>query len=142
MGVPALLFAAGLLCCLAGAIAALANWRRPAAARVTAFTFAALGCACQAAASCLILAGATPFNWNLPLSTPIFACAVRLDPLSAWFNLALAVLSFAVTVYSFGYLRPMERTRNLGAMGFFYNFLLLSLTLVFAASNAFFFLVA
>src|ERR1035437_7624225 len=36
----------------------------------------------------------------------------------------------------------MERTRNLGAMGFFYNFLLLSLTLVFAASNAFFFLVA
>ena len=45
-----------------------------------------------------------------------------------------------MTVYSFGYLRPMEATRNLGAMGFFYNLLLLSLALVFTAANAFFFL--
>src|SRR6266542_2903403 len=36
----------------------------------------------------------------------------------------------------------MERTRNLGALGFFYNLLLVSLTLVFTAANAFFFLAA
>jgi hydrogenase-4 component B len=36
----------------------------------------------------------------------------------------------------------MEGRRNLGAFGFFFNLLLLSLALVFTASNAFFFLVA
>jgi hydrogenase-4 component B len=36
----------------------------------------------------------------------------------------------------------MEGRRNLGAFGFFFNLLLVSLTLVFTASNAFFFLVA
>ena len=72
----------------------------------------------------------------------LFPCTVRLDPLSAWFTLALALLALAVSVYSFGYLRPMERTRNLGALGFFYNALLLGLALVFTAANAFFFLSA
>jgi hydrogenase-4 component B len=54
----------------------------------------------------------------------------------------LAILSLAVSVYSFGYLRPMEHTRNLGALAFFYNSLLLGLAVVFTAANAFFFLSA
>src|ERR1039457_4995967 len=36
----------------------------------------------------------------------------------------------------------MEGRRNIGVLGCFYNILLLSLTLVFVAGNAFFFLVA
>ncbi len=65
-----------------------------------------------------------------------------MDPLSAFFNVTLAALAAAVSLYSFGYLRSMEGRRNLGAFGFFFNLLLLSLALVFSASNAFFFLVA
>ena len=65
-----------------------------------------------------------------------------MTPLGAFFCLALGILGTAVSIYSFGYLRDMEGRRNLGALGFFYNILFLSLTLVFTASNAFFFLVA
>ena len=138
---PAVLFGAGLLCYLVGAAAAAAAWNRPALARVAAFTLAILGSLLQAVASCMTLAGAATVTWNLAPSGALFPWTVRLDPLSAWFNLALAILALAVNVYSLGYLRPMERTRNLGALGFFYNLLLLSLTLVFTAGNAFFFLV-
>ena len=56
--------------------------------------------------------------------------------------MTLAALAAAVSLYSFGYLREMEGRRNLGAFGFFFNLLLMSLALVFTASNAFFFLVA
>ena len=92
-------------------------------------------------AACSALSLPTSATASLPLVT-IFPCTVRLDPLSAWFTLALALLALAVSVYSIEYLRPMEGTRNLGALGFFYNALLLGLALVFTAANAFFFLSA
>ncbi len=133
--------AAGLLSFLAGAISGLATWKRPGAARVTALGFAVLGSLLLAAAGCLALAFPSFATWSIPLIT-LFPCTVRLDPLSAWFILTLAILGLAVSVYSFGYLRPMERTRNLGALGFFFNALLLGLALVFTAANAFFFLSA
>jgi hydrogenase-4 component B len=132
----------GLLLYSAGAAAGLACWKRPAAARVLTLVFALLGAIAQAAASIAALAGGAIVTWTLPIATPLWPWTVRLDPLSAWFTLTLAILAFAVTVYSFGYLRSMERSRNLGAFGFLYNLLLLSLTLVFIAANAFFFLTA
>jgi hydrogenase-4 component B len=79
---------------------------------------------------------------SLPFGNPVFSWTIRIDPLSAYFNVTLAALAAAVSLYSFGYLRPLEGRRNLGAFGFFFNLLLLSLALVFSASNAFFFLVA
>ena len=141
MGLPDLFLASALASFLAGAIAGLATWKRPSAARIVSFAFAVLGSLLLAGAGSLALARSTAATWSLPLLT-LFPCTVRLDPLSAWFTLALALLALAVSVYSFGYLRPMERTRNLGALGFFYNVLLLGLALVFTAANAFFFLVA
>ena len=136
------LLGAGLLAYIAGAVSGLACWKRPATARLLACLFAVAGSLLQAAASMATLAGRAAATWTIPITTPLFPWTLRLDPLSAWFNLALAILALAVTVYSFGYLRAMERTRNLGAFGFLYNLLLLSLTLVFAAGNAFFFLTA
>src|ERR1035438_5338908 len=141
MGMPNGLLAAALLAFLAGAVSGLATWKRPAAARVVAFAFAVLGSLLLAVASVGALAFPTGATWSLPLVT-LFPCTVRLDPLSAWFTLTLAILGLAVSVYSWEYLRPMERTRNLGALGFFYNALLLGLALVFTAANAFFFLSA
>src|SRR5450432_651099 len=141
MGLPDPFLASALLSFLAGAISGLATWKRPAAARIVAFAFAVLGSLLLAVAGCRALSQPTSATWSMPLVT-LFPCTVRLDPLSAFFTLTLAILALAVSVYSFGYLRPMERTRNLGALGFFYNALLLGLALVFTAANAFFFLSA
>ncbi len=141
MGSPDPFLAAGLASFFLGAVSGLATWKRPATARIVAFAFAVLGSLLLAVASCLALARPSSATWSLPLVT-LFQCTVRLDPLSAWFTLTLAILALAVSVYSFGYLRPLERTRNLGALGFFYNALLLGLALVFTAANAFFFLSA
>jgi hydrogenase-4 component B len=141
MGLPNLFLASALASFLAGAIAGLATWKRPSAARVVSFAFAVLGSLLLIGAGGLALVRPTAATWNLPVVT-LFPCTLRLDPLSAWFTLTLALLALAASLYSFGYLRPMERTRNLGALGFFYNALLLGLALVFTASNAFFFLSA
>src|ERR1035438_1960874 len=113
MGMPNGLLAAALLAFLAGAVSGLATWKRPAAARVVAFAFAVLGSLLLAVASVGALVFPTGATWSLPLVT-LFPCTVRLDPLSAWFTLTLAILGLAVSVYSWEYLRPMERTRNLG----------------------------
>jgi hydrogenase-4 component B len=143
---PLAFLTAGLASFLIGALGGLATgfgpWKqRPAAARVVPFAFSVLGSLLLLIAAFAALARPGSVTWNLPLLT-LFPCTVRLDPLSAWFTLTLAILSLAVSVYSFGYLRPMERTRNVGVLAFFYNSLLLGLALVFTAANAFFFLSA
>jgi hydrogenase-4 component B len=126
---------------LAGAAASLALWGRPAGARRVACGAALAGSLLDLAASALALFSASPTVIGLPFGNPAFTWAVCLDPLSAFFSLTLGALASAVSLYSFGYLRQMEGRRNLGAFGFFYNLLLLSVALVFTASNAFFFLV-
>ena len=93
------LLAAGLACYLIGAV-----FRRN-----ISFAFAALGSAFQAAASWTVLAGGATVTWTLPVGSPLFPWTLRLDPLSAWFNLALALLAFAVSVYSIGYVRKSGR---------------------------------
>jgi hydrogenase-4 component B len=136
------LFLSGIIVWLAGAVASLVLWRHPPAAR-------RVGCGAALAGSLLVLVGSATVIFSgsstaidLPSGNPVFSWAIRMDPLSAFFNCTLAALAAAVSLYSFGYLRPMEGRRNLGAFGFFFNLQLLSLALVFTASNAFFFLVA
>lgn len=62
---------------------------------------------------------------------------MRLDPLAAFFDLALSILGIAVSIYSIGYIR-----HRAGLLAFFYNLSLLSLALVFTAGDVFFFLIA
>jgi hydrogenase-4 component B len=139
---PALLFPGGLFAYLLGAVAGLAGWRHPAWARRVAFALAACGAVLELLASIVALVQDGTTVWDVPFGVPLFSTTIRLDPLSAFFNLTLALLALAVSIYSFAYLRGLEGRRNLGALAFFYNLLLLSLTLVFAAANVFFFLVA
>src|SRR3954465_3875579 len=89
----------GLAAYLTGALFGLARQRR------ASLSFAVLGSLLQAAASVTSLAGAATVTWTLPISSTIFPWTVRMDPLAAWFNLTLAILAVAVTIYSFGYLR-------------------------------------
>jgi hydrogenase-4 component B len=145
MAAPLVFLSAALASFLIGTIAGLATgfgpWKQRPAPHVVPFACATLGSLFLLVAACLGLAVPGSTTWNLPLLT-LFTCSVRLDPLSAWFTFALAILALAVSIYSFGYLRPMEGNRNLGVLGFFYNALLLGLALVFTAANAFFFLSA
>lgn len=136
------LFLSGVLVWLAGAVASLVLWRHATAARLVACGSALAGSLLELGSSALALCSGGTTVIGLPFGNPIFSWAVRIDPLSAYFNVTLAVLAAAVSLYSFGYLRHMEGRRNLGAFGFFFNLLLLSLALVFTASNAFFFLLA
>ena len=136
------LFLGSILVWLAGALASLALWRRPADARKVACGAALAGSLLDLAASSAAIFSADAPVIGLPFGNPIFSWTVTIDPLSAFFNLTLAVLAATVSLYSFGYLREMEGRRNLGAFGFFFNLLLMSLALVFTASNVFFFLVA
>ena len=136
------LFLSGIIVWLAGAVASLALWRHPAVARRVGCSAALAGSLLDLAASAAVLFSGSTTAIGLPFGNPAFTWAIRLDPLSAYFNVTLAVLAAAVSLYSFGYLREMKGRRNLGAFGFFLNLLLPSLALVFTASNAFFFLVA
>lgn len=135
-------FQGGLVVWLAGAVACLGLWFRPAAARRATCAVALVGSlmALAGSAGALLRGGIEEFA--LPFGNPLFSWTIRVDPLSAYFTLTLSVLASAVALYSFGYLRHMEGRRNLGAFGFFFNLLLLSLALVFTAANAFFFLLA
>jgi hydrogenase-4 component B len=135
-------FLSGIIVWLAGAAASLALGRHPVAARRVGCSAALAGSLLDLAASAAVLVSGSTTVIGLPFGNPAFTWAIRLDPLSAYFNVTLAVLAAAVALYSFGYLQEMEGRRNLGAFGFFLNLLLPSLALVFTASNAFFFLVA
>ena len=135
-------FNAGLIAYLAGALAGLFSMRRPAIARAAAFGLALAGALLETTASAAAIIEGSTITWSLPCAIPLFSWSVRLDPISAYFSLALGILATAVSIFSFGYLRDWEKRSNLGILGFFYNLLLASMALVFTASNVFFFLVA
>ncbi len=77
-----------------------------------------------------------------PSLIPYLQLTVKLDPLGAFFVLIVSVLALALSIYSFGYVRGFYGRKNVGVLAAFYNALLLATTLVFTASNAFFFLIA
>ena len=93
----------------------------------------------------VLLPGSTssPVTFELWTSlVPYVKLSVKLDPLGAFFLLTLSVLAVALSIYSFGYARAFYGRKPVGLLGAFFNALLLATTLVFTASNAFFFLIA
>ena len=101
-----------------------------------------LGSIFQFAASAGALAANAGSSWSLDSAVPYLSYSVRLDPLSAYFDLALSLLAACVSIYSFGYVTRAFVRKNPGLFCAFLNLLLLSLTLVFTASNLLFFLIA
>jgi hydrogenase-4 component B len=129
-----------------GVFGSLAALRRERLANLLGFGSATVASICGIAAALLALtiepaAGARTFEvW--PALIPWVKLAVKLDPLSAFFVLIVSVLGLALSIYSFGYVRGFYGRKSVGALGAFYNALLLATTLVFTASNALFFLIA
>src|SRR5260370_13740303 len=135
-------FVLSLAAYAAGAFASLVSWRRPALARYSCCGAALAGATLGGLAAILGILRGIPVRCSVPSGIPLFAYSFSYDALAGFFNLALSILVFAVSIYSFGYLREFEGKRNLGVFGFLFHLLLLSLTIVFTAANAFLFLIA
>src|SRR6266581_3343779 len=104
------------------------------------------------AGACGIGAGLARLTWGRrggeqafelwPSLIPYLKLSVKLDPLGAFFVMIVSLLAVAISIYSFGYVRAFYGRKNVAVLAVFYNMLLLTTTLVFSASNAFFFLMA
>ena len=130
---------------ITGGVGGLLLFRYQKAANLFSNGAAVLAAACAFCAAAITLVGGTTVQIQqlefLQSPVPFLRFSVRLDALSAYFVLVISLLSFALSVYSLGYVRGFYGRKNVGALGFFYNALLLSTTLVFCADNAVFFLI-
>jgi hydrogenase-4 component B len=138
------LYAFGLLAYAAGAAGGFAAHflRRNSRALNVLCGLALLGASLQFTASVGAVFGSGDFAWTVSSGMPYLSYGVRLDPLSAYFNLVLSLLAISVSIYSFGYLAHSPVRKTSGLFCALFNLLLLSLTLVFTASNILFFLIA
>jgi hydrogenase-4 component B len=143
---PATLLLASLAGYVVGAVAGLLFLRREKAANLFAFGCASLAALCGVVSCASTLAtGAAAANQSFtlfPSLIPFVQFTVRLDPLGAFFGLIVSLLGLALSVYSLGYARGFYGRKSVGVLGALFNVLLLAVTLVFLASNAFFFLIA
>jgi hydrogenase-4 component B len=139
------LYTAGLLAYAVGVLGGLAGyWLKSARPRLVNLLcgFSIAGALLEFAASLSALLGNTEIAWSLPSGVPYLTYSVRLDPLSAYFGLVLSLLAVCVAVYSLGYIGSSAAGRSPGLFCSFLNLLLLSLTLVFTASNILSFLIS
>lgn len=132
----------GLIAYAAGAISCAFCQKNPTLARFLGFGLALTGAVLEGmAAGGALLIGADS-HWTFRSGVPLLTYSLRLDPLSAYFGLLLAILAAAVSIYSIGYTSPLRNGTRTGSLGFFYNLLLLCLTFVFTAANVLLFLIA
>src|SRR5258708_40176986 len=135
-------FTLSLAAYLTGASASLVAWRMPALCRYICCGSAFAGAVFGGLAAVFGILHGTPVRWSASSGIPLFAYSFDYDALAGFFNLTLAILAGAVSIYSFSYLKGFEGRRNMGLFGFLFHLLLLSLTIVFTAANTFLFLLA
>src|SRR5579872_4395776 len=82
-----------------------------------------------------------PMTWMIPNAIPFFDLEIFVDGISAFFLLIIGIVSFAVSIYSIGYSKEYQTEKRTAALGFLFNTFILSMILVVASNNAFFFLV-
>ena len=135
------IFALSLAAYSAGALGSLGTWQNPALSRLVCCSSALAGAILGGLAAVFGILQGAPVRWSVPSGIPLFAYTFNYDALSGFFNLILAILAAAVSVYSFSYLKEFEGKRNIGFFGFLFHLLLLSLTIVFTSADAFLFLI-
>jgi hydrogenase-4 component B len=134
------LTALGLL--VAGGVAALALARWPALALRVGTASAVGGSAVGLVAAVAALVSGGEERLALPWTAPLAAFRVGVDPLSAFFQVALFALAIPAALYGQSYMRPHLARRGLPGFLFFQNLLIASIALVFSARQAVLFLVA
>jgi formate hydrogenlyase subunit 3/multisubunit Na+/H+ antiporter MnhD subunit len=136
------LYLAAMLVLLAGAFSGLLLRRRPALALRVGSAAAVVGSLLGLAAVLPFLLGAAPAGRVLPWSEPVGAFHLRLDPLAAFFQVALFAVAIPASVFGAGYMKPYLGRRPLAGFVFFYDLLLVAISLVLAAADGVLFLVA
>src|SRR5258708_15706036 len=96
-----------------GALVSFASWRKPALCRYICCGSALAGAALQGLAAVLGILQGTPVRWSISSGIPLFAYSFDYDSLAGFFNLTLAILAGAVSIYSFSYLKEFEGKRNI-----------------------------
>lgn len=81
-----------------------------------------------------------PMTWMVPNVIPFFDLEIFVDGIAAFFLLIVGIVSFAVSVYSIGYSKEYQVRKRTMVLGFLFNVFILSMVLVVASNNAFFFL--
>jgi hydrogenase-4 component B len=136
------LYLAALATLLAGGVSALALHRRPTLAIAAATAGAVLGSALGLAAVAPHLAGGPPAEMLLGWSEPAGAFHLRIDALSAVFQVALFTLAIATSVFGAGHMAHDRGRRPLAPFLFFFDLELAALSLVLSAADGVLFLVA
>lgn len=123
-----------------GAVASLLLARLENLAIAASALFGMAGAACGLAASLPVLQSGTVERFVTPGPFEFAHFAVRLDPFAALMLLAISGLTLLASLYSWSYVREY-RGRGVGAMGFFANTFIASMTALVAMDNAFYFLI-
>lgn len=135
------LFLAGLLLQLAGGVGAILAARKSSFAHAAGAGSAVLGCVAVLASALPVLLGTGELAIRIPWTIPFGAFAVGIDPLSALFLVATAVVGMASALYGVSYLGEEPGSRVAVSWAFF-NTLLAAMALVITARNAVLFLLA
>ncbi len=134
------LFSGLILFYLVGAVAALILNKNDRLSTCTSFLSATLASIFGILLSFSVLFGETLVFESSGSTFLIFS--VLVDRLAAFFILVISIVAFAVSIYSFGYMREYFGKKNTGYLGFLYNIFILSMILVVSANNMVMFLIA
>ena len=138
------LFLASVLLYLSAAIAALAFARIPKLCILVSQGINLVASVAGIAASLLCLVTETGpvliAAWQSPV--PLLSIDLTMDPLSAYFLLALSILVFCVSLYTTGYLQQYVGSRSVGVFSFLYAAFIPSMILVLVSSSMAMFFIA
>ncbi len=143
---PATLLNFSLWGYVVGIVGALLLQRAERLANLFSFGCAALAALCGVVSYAHSLASgaaiSSPSLELFPSLIPYVRFSIHADALGCFFGLIVSLLGVSLSIYSIGYARGYYGRKSVGALGAFFNLLLLATTLVFLADNAFFFLIA
>jgi len=118
-------------------------WRRPGVARLVAFLGAAtVSVMIASAATAVLRTGVAVPGTLITHAASGLSLSYILDPLSAWFLLALELLAVPIAIYSIGYARHGVLARRSAFLGIGFNLLVGAVEAVFLAGDVITFLFA
>src|ERR1700728_416374 len=131
-----------LLSYAAGAIGALAFWKRGRGPTLLGLFGVLSGCLCGIPPAVRVVLGGSAQSLNIVWNVPYGSFSLRLDPLSAFFLIPVFLLSALAGIYGADYLEAYRGRKALAPPWFFFNLLVASMVLVILARNTVLFLMA
>ena len=135
-------FLIALAILLAGGLVSLAVGRSPRGACLIGTASALLGGGMVLLQSLWVLVSGQSQSLRLAWPLPLGSANMEIDPLSAVFAVAIALVTMLAAVYGSEYLQTHAGRKNLGVSWFFFNLLTASMLLVVVARNGVLFLMS